>query len=420
MATLTGAGAGAGTSAGAASPAFSDAPSDSPGFARSVTLPPSRLPFRADSFTKHSSLGAPPTSAGAGRPEQRNPPGVPRHHRTPTGAPARSSNLAPSFKRAAALAFGTGTRNGVGAGAGAGAGTGTGTGTSTGGSPKSKSHGGSTKQPPSTIAVPPEPEGVMDLRRALSTTRRAVSLSSVSPYLTPPASPELKAMSSPKRGPNPDHSMVYDALGRVHLALAKHHAAGEYSDRTPDFESARFHLQKSAAKGNLTAICALANVYQGLPNDVVPDLEDHVEPDDDKVKSLRKMAADLGDRDSMVTAAKAAADEGNVSEALKLYLRVLEADASSGVSDASRSALDTKTFDIEAAVGDILLVGGPGVPPDAEAAAEHFDAAQNGAMAHPSGQRKYMKYSAKYEEAMSQADTVSSGAASGGIALRLA
>merc|ERR1712130_921377 len=53
----------------------------------------------------------------------------------------------------------------------------------------------------------------------------------------------------------------------VHLAFAKAHCRGEFTDDVPDAKSALYHLYRAARGGVLEAIIALAEFHSGLGTD---------------------------------------------------------------------------------------------------------------------------------------------------------
>ena len=74
-------------------------------------------------------------------------------------------------------------------------------------------------------------------------------------------------------------------LLQVHLQLAKYHEACRFTDNGHyDKAGAFFHLKTAAECNIVTALTALANMYLGMPHDILSDVEapEHLE---DKVKT---------------------------------------------------------------------------------------------------------------------------------------
>ncbi|XP_008300575.1 eukaryotic elongation factor 2 kinase isoform X2 [Stegastes partitus] len=97
-------------------------------------------------------------------------------------------------------------------------------------------------------------------------------------------------------------------LGKVHLAMVRYHEAGRFCEKDEqwDQDSAMFHLERAALCGELEAIVALGQCCLQLPHHILPDieLEDNA---GNRMKGFKYLllAAEAGDRSSMIIVAKA-------------------------------------------------------------------------------------------------------------------
>ncbi|XP_049916054.1 eukaryotic elongation factor 2 kinase isoform X2 [Epinephelus moara] len=97
-------------------------------------------------------------------------------------------------------------------------------------------------------------------------------------------------------------------LGKVHLAMVRYHEAGRFCERDEqwDQDSAMLHLERAALCGELEAIIALGQCCMQLPHHILPDveLEDNA---GNRMKGFKYLllAAEAGDRSSMITVARA-------------------------------------------------------------------------------------------------------------------
>ncbi|XP_071815012.1 eukaryotic elongation factor 2 kinase-like [Apostichopus japonicus] len=102
-------------------------------------------------------------------------------------------------------------------------------------------------------------------------------------------------------------------LGQIHLELAKYHELGRFavSEDTRNLKAALYHLEQSAQCGILESILASARIYLNIPNDILTDLHvDESETNHNEGIRYMEMAAEAGDRSSMIHMAKAY-DTGN-------------------------------------------------------------------------------------------------------------
>jgi len=100
-------------------------------------------------------------------------------------------------------------------------------------------------------------------------------------------------------------------LGCIHLDLAIYHETCRFDVNIQDTVSAHFHLKSAADCGNLPALIAISSLYLGLPNDVLPglnqlDVEEFVPGNiEDLGLDYLVSAATQGDVNSMLFLAKA-------------------------------------------------------------------------------------------------------------------
>ncbi|KAF3853795.1 hypothetical protein F7725_014483 [Dissostichus mawsoni] len=97
-------------------------------------------------------------------------------------------------------------------------------------------------------------------------------------------------------------------LGKVHLGMVRYHEAGRFCEKDEqwDQDSAMMHLERAAQCGELEAIVALGQCCMQLPHHILPDmqLEDNA---GNRMKGFKYLllAAESGDRSSMITVARA-------------------------------------------------------------------------------------------------------------------
>ncbi|XP_010792182.1 eukaryotic elongation factor 2 kinase-like isoform X2 [Notothenia coriiceps] len=97
-------------------------------------------------------------------------------------------------------------------------------------------------------------------------------------------------------------------LGKVHLGMVWYHEAGRFCEKDEqwDQDSAMMHLERAAQCGELEAIVALGQCCMQLPHHILPDmqLEDNA---GNRMKGFKYLllAAESGDRSSMITVARA-------------------------------------------------------------------------------------------------------------------
>ncbi|XP_034564369.1 eukaryotic elongation factor 2 kinase isoform X2 [Notolabrus celidotus] len=97
-------------------------------------------------------------------------------------------------------------------------------------------------------------------------------------------------------------------LGKVHLGMVRYHEAGRFCEKDEqwDQDSAMFHLERAALCGELEAITALGQCYLQLPHHILPDMELE-DSAGNRMKGFKYLllAAEAGDRSSMITVARA-------------------------------------------------------------------------------------------------------------------
>merc|ERR550519_2430336 len=100
-------------------------------------------------------------------------------------------------------------------------------------------------------------------------------------------------------------------LGCIHLDLAIYHETCRFDVNIQDTMSAHFHLKSAADCGNLPALITISSLYLGLPNDVLPglnqlDVEEFVPGNiEDLGLDYLVSAASQGDVNSMLFLGKA-------------------------------------------------------------------------------------------------------------------
>jgi len=192
-------------------------------------------------------------------------------------------------------------------------------------------------------------------------------------------------------------------LGLIHLDLAKYHETSRFDADVQDIASALFHLRAAADCGNMQALVAIAQIYTGRPNDILPaitqlDASEH-EPSnvEDVGLDFLVTAARLGDAASMAYLAEAfdtghnlgSDREQSYSQALSWYLLAGRAGADRACSLLARAA-------------EIYLMDSAGCF-DARLAAETFEEAAEAAMEEMKG-KLATKYYCRAEEAWAMVD----------------
>merc|ERR1711990_30763 len=200
-------------------------------------------------------------------------------------------------------------------------------------------------------------------------------------------------------------SMVEDnsVLGLIHLDLAKYHETCRFDADVQDIASALFHLRAAADCGNMQALVAIAQIYTGRPNDILPaitqlDASEH-EPGnvEDVGLDFLETSARLGDSASMAYLAEAfdtglnlgSDREQSYSQALSWYLLAGRAGADRACCLLARAA-------------EIYLMEDAGCL-DARLAAEAFEEAAEAAMEEMKG-KLATRYYCRAEEAWAMVD----------------
>ncbi|XP_078274165.1 eukaryotic elongation factor 2 kinase isoform X1 [Rhinoraja longicauda] len=184
-------------------------------------------------------------------------------------------------------------------------------------------------------------------------------------------------------------------LGKVHLAMVRYHEAGRFCNKLEEWdrESAVFHLEHAALCGELEAIVALSLINLQLSHHILTDVtvedsEQHRRTGFDYVL----MAAEAGDRPSMIRAARAFDTGASLGpdraqdwkEALHWYSTALnmtdydEGGEYDGMGDEAK-------YSLLARQAEILMAGGFGSEPDPQAAGDLFTEAAEAAMASMKG-----------------------------------
>ncbi|XP_077481969.1 eukaryotic elongation factor 2 kinase isoform X3 [Stigmatopora argus] len=202
-------------------------------------------------------------------------------------------------------------------------------------------------------------------------------------------------------------------LGKVHLAMVRYHEAGRFCEKDEqwDEESAVFHLERAAQCGELEAIVAIGQCCLQLPHHILPDmtLEENA---GNKMKGFKYLllAAEAGDRSSMITVARAFDTGVNLSAdrkqdwvaAIRWYdnaLNMVEHDEGGefdGIQDEPRYLLLARE-------AEMFLVGGYNLAADPQKAGDLFTEAAEAAMEAMKG-RSANQYYMKAEEAWALMD----------------
>ncbi|XP_063748492.1 eukaryotic elongation factor 2 kinase isoform X5 [Eleginops maclovinus] len=197
-------------------------------------------------------------------------------------------------------------------------------------------------------------------------------------------------------------------LGKVHLGMVRYHEAGRFCEKDEqwDQDSAMMHLERAAQCGELEAIVALGQCCLQLPHHILPDmqLEDSA---GNRMKGFKYLllAAESGDRSSMITVARAFDSGINLSadrkqdwvEAIHWYENALnmtdydEGGEFDGIQDEPRYLLLAR-------VAEMYQEGGCNVTPDPQRAGDLFTEAAEAAMEAMKG-RLANQYYMKAEEA---------------------
>lgn len=199
-------------------------------------------------------------------------------------------------------------------------------------------------------------------------------------------------------------------LGKVHLAMVRYHEAGRFCDKEEEWdrESAIYHLEHAALCGELEAIVNLGLMYSQLPHHIVADVTvDDVEKNRIKGFNYLLMAAEAGDRPSMILVARAYDTGINLGqdrsqdweEALHWYdsaLNMTEYDEG-GEYDGMQ---DEPRYLLLAREAEMLMTGGFSLDKDSQRAGDLFTEAAEAAMEAMKG-RLANQYYQKAEEAWS-------------------
>ncbi|KAM6898777.1 eukaryotic elongation factor 2 kinase isoform 1-T1 [Lycodopsis pacificus] len=197
-------------------------------------------------------------------------------------------------------------------------------------------------------------------------------------------------------------------LGKVHLAMVRYHEGGRFCEKDEqwDQDSAMLHLERAALCGELEAIVALGQCCLQLPHHILPEmeLEDNA---GNKMKGIKYLllAAEAGDRSSMITVARAFDTGINLSadrkqdweEAVHWYESVLNMTDydEGGEFDGTQ---DEPRYLLLARVAEMYQVGGNKLTADPQRAGDLFTEAAEAAMEAMKG-RLANQYYTKAEEA---------------------
>ncbi|XP_076804356.1 eukaryotic elongation factor 2 kinase-like isoform X2 [Clavelina lepadiformis] len=198
-------------------------------------------------------------------------------------------------------------------------------------------------------------------------------------------------------------------LGKIHYAIAVYYDLGRFPYHE---DSALFHLEIATECGSLEAILLMSQIYMGIPHDILPDiLLENSEENATKGFELLELAADAGDRNSMLNIAKAyhtafglpKAKSKDFSKALQWYEKLIcevhKHDAEGGY-DCVLTRLAPR-HEILAFQAQIHFEGGHGVTKDPNRAGEIYSEAAEAATAAMKG-RLANKYFALAEEAWAE------------------
>lgn len=196
-------------------------------------------------------------------------------------------------------------------------------------------------------------------------------------------------------------------LGQVHLEFAKCNEIGRFTNNEPQMDCALFHLEQSAACGDLQALVAMAEIYLQLPHDLLAavTVQESDEATNRGVEYMLK-AATLGDRQAMVYMAKAyetgnglgSQRERSWLEAVKWYQRAIDIVDEDG--DPHPLHTDPN-YALTAAQARLYQQGGYGLDKDPQTAGEMYSAAGDLAIASMKG-KMANKYYVMAEEAWAE------------------
>lgn len=200
-------------------------------------------------------------------------------------------------------------------------------------------------------------------------------------------------------------------LGQIHHEMAKYHEIGRFlltPDCPIDWDSALFHEKHASELGVLEALITMARLYLGLPRDVLTECSQEV--DIDKGLTYMTLAAENGDRDSMLHLAKAF-ETGNClgtcrskcwTTSMFWYNQAIQSieNDNTGAYD---STMHSPLHQLLAAQAHMFLVGGFGIEKDPQRAGDLYTEAADAATESMNG-RMACKYYALAEEAWAECE----------------
>nr|XP_026694351.1 eukaryotic elongation factor 2 kinase isoform X4 [Ciona intestinalis] len=199
-------------------------------------------------------------------------------------------------------------------------------------------------------------------------------------------------------------------LGKIHYAMAVYYDIGRFPF---DEDSALFHLETSAECGSLEGILTLAQIYLGMPHDILSQVTlEQNEENTEKGFDLVQSAAEAGDRNSMLITAKAfytgiglpPSKSRNYLRALELFTKLLnghDTDAEGGYDSVTSRVV--QEHEVLAYQAEIYLKGGYGIIQDPNRSGELYNEAAEAATAAMKG-RLANKYFALAEEAWAECE----------------
>lgn len=200
-------------------------------------------------------------------------------------------------------------------------------------------------------------------------------------------------------------------LGQIHHEMAKYHEIGRFlatPDCPIDWNSAFFHEKHAAELGVLEALITLARLYLGLQRDVLADCP--MEVDIDKGLTYMTMAAENGDRDSMLHLAKAFETGIGLGTcrskcwktAMYWYDQAIQSIENDNTGDYD-STMYNPLHQLLASQANMFLTGGFGIEKDPHRAGDLYTEAADAATERMKG-RMACKYYALAEEAWAECD----------------
>ncbi|OQR69442.1 eukaryotic elongation factor 2 kinase-like [Tropilaelaps mercedesae] len=176
-------------------------------------------------------------------------------------------------------------------------------------------------------------------------------------------------------------------LGRIHIELARYYENGRFSSEDDPLsynkEAALLHVNMAAQCGNVEGLLTLAKMYQGVPHDLLEDVE--LPEDKQLAAKYLRLAAAAGDRVCMIELAKNLDEELNWDEAVEWYQLAVQSSEFDESEEFDCQRMQDPSYILLARLAAMYSTGGHGLKENKQKAYELYQSAAEAAMAATKG-----------------------------------